>query len=85
MRRRWGTERARLLSQRLQQLYAMTSLDDLGFMPFDSHERADGVVEIAIDDDTSLFVEGVDRRQEDGRVHPIVIITAVAARSAALR
>ena len=80
MHRRWGPDRARRLSRRLQQLEAMTSLEDLKFMPFDSSEDADGVIEIAVDDDTSLFLTGL-LRQEDSAVHATVVISAVSARS----
>ncbi len=62
----------------------MTSLDDLEFMPFDCHERADGVIEIAVDDDTSLFIRRVDRRQEDGPLQATVIVSAVGVQSIAV-
>ena len=84
MRHRWGPERARRLSRRLQQLEAMTSLEDLAFMPFNSLERADGGIEIAVDKDTSLLVQGADRSQEDQAMQVTVIVTAVDARSIAV-
>lgn len=80
MRRRWGADRARRLSRRLQQLEAMASLDDLRFMPFDSHDRPDGVVEISVDDDLSLFVREVDQ-QEDGQMYVMLMISALGGRS----
>jgi hypothetical protein len=59
----------------------MTSLDDLEFMPFDSHERAGGIVEIAVDDVTSLFLQRVDRLDEDGPLHATVVVCAVGSPS----
>lgn len=82
---RWGPERARCLDRRLQQLEAMTTLDDLAFMPFDWHERADGTIEVAIDDDTALFVKRPDRQQEDGPLRSTAMITAVGARTVGAR
>ena len=84
MGRRWGAERARSLSRRLQQLEAMTSLQDLGFMPFDSKKRPDGVIEIAVDDDIALFVEEI-ARQEEGTLNFTLLVSAVGARSVAVR
>lgn len=81
MHRRWGPERARRLSLRLQQVEATMSLDDLEFMPFDSHNRAGGVIEIAVDDVTSLFIESVDPLQEDGPLQTTLIVSAVGAPS----
>jgi hypothetical protein len=58
----------------------MASLDDLAFMPFDSVEHPDGRIEIALDDDTSLFVREVAPIKEDGRLPAIlVMVTAVGA------
>lgn len=82
MHTRWGPKRARLISRRLQQLEAMTALADLDFMPFESHDHGDGVVEVAIDDDLSLFVEYVTKRpQEDGPMNDTLVIFAVGTRS----
>jgi hypothetical protein len=81
MERRWGPQRARRLSRRLQQLEAMTSLDDLTFMPFHSQERADGVIEIAVDDATSLFMQLMDPLREDGPLDTPVIVSAVGSPS----
>ena len=86
MRHRWGSDRARRLSRRLQQLEAMTSLDDLDFMPFNSHEHVDGSVEVVIDDDSSLLMREVDQQQEDApMLHATtVLISAVNSRSIAV-
>jgi hypothetical protein len=69
----------------LQQVEAMTSLDDLEFMPFDSCEHAGGVLEISVDDQTSIFVERGDRPEEDGRMQASVIVSAIGARSIAVQ
>ena len=78
-RQRWSKDLARCISCRLQQLEAMASLDDLAFMPFHSVEHADGVIEVALDDDMSLFVRDVDPAQEDGHVPAnLVMISAIS-------
>jgi hypothetical protein len=75
----WGPDLARCISRRLQQLEAMASLDDLAFMPFRSVEHPDGVFEVALDDDSALFMREVDPAQEDGHVPAhLVVITAVS-------
>jgi len=80
MRQRWGKDLARCISRRLQQLEAMTSLDDLAFMPFDSADHPDGLIEIALDDNTSLFVREGAPTQEDGHLPTsLVVISAVDA------
>jgi hypothetical protein len=82
MRGRWGHDLSRCISRRLQQLEAMTSLDDLAFMPFDSVEHPDGLIEIALDDDTSLFVREVGPIKEDERLPAtLVMISAVGAQT----
>lgn len=82
MRRTWGVGSAGRLTRRLQQLEAMTSLDDLGFMPFDSEKLAGGVIEIAIDDDLSIFVTAVTPTEEDGHMPGATVrITAVSAKT----
>lgn len=80
--RRWGQDLARCISRRLQQLEAMASLDDLAFMPFDSVEHPDGLIEIALDAGTSLFVREVAPTKEDGRLPAtLVMISAVGAQT----
>lgn len=82
MRQQWGEDLARCISRRLQQLEAMASLDDLAFMPFDSAERSDGLIEIALDDDTSLFLREVAPTQEDRRLPAtLVVISAIGAQT----
>jgi len=63
----------------------MTSLGDLAFMPFNSLVRADGVIEIAIDEDTSLLVEGAYRSQEEEPLQVTVAVAVVDARSIAVQ
>jgi hypothetical protein len=82
MQQRWGRDLARCISRRLQQLEAMTSLDDLAFMPFESAEHPDGLIEIALDDDTSLFLREVAPTREDGRVPAtLVVISTIGAQT----
>lgn len=82
MRRRWGPERARRVSRRLQQLEAMASLADLEFMPFDVGEGQGGVVEVAVDEGLALSVQPEnDHPQEDGHMGITIWVTAVGARS----
>lgn len=82
MHRRWGTDLARCISRRLQQLEAMGSLDDLAFMPFDFAEHADGVLEVALDDEMSLFMRELTPAQEDGRLQAThVMISGVGAQT----
>lgn len=82
MEERWSPALARCISRRLQQLEAMTSLDDLAFMPFNSFDHPDGRIEIALDDDTSLFVREVAPSKEDGHLPvTLVMITAVGAQT----
>jgi hypothetical protein len=58
----------------------MASLDDLAFMPFDSVNHPDGVIEIGLDDDISLFVREGAPTQEDGHLPTsLVVISAVDA------
>jgi hypothetical protein len=87
MDRRWGRGVSRRISRRLQQLEAMADLSDLGFMPFASFEREDGVIEVAIDDDVVLLVEPSHTRQrEDGPMNPTtIVVTAVRIRATAGR
>lgn len=82
MRRRWGAERARRISRRLQQLEAMASLVDLEFMPFDVGEGQDGAVEVAVDEGLALSVQPEnDHPQEDGHMGITILVTAVCAPS----
>lgn len=75
MRERWGRDRASRLARRLQQLEAMASLDDLTFMPFDSGRHGDGLIEVAVDEETSLFVRALDTAQDYAPVmHPILVV-----------
>lgn len=78
MQRRWGLERARHISRRLQQLEAMTALADLDFMPFDSREHDDGLVEVAVDEAVSVFMRHDNHRpQEEGPLSATLIVSAL--------
>ena len=84
MRRRWGDDLARRISLRLQQLEAMTSLADLDFMPFDVTEDADGIIEIALDDEMSLFLREAPPAQEDGHMpQTTLMVSAVSTQTMA--
>jgi hypothetical protein len=87
MHKRWGRAVSRTISRRLQQLEAMADLSDLGFMPFESVEREDGAIEVAIDDDVVLLVEPTQTRpREDGPMDPTtIIVTAVRIQATAGR
>lgn len=76
MRRQFGEELAGRLSRRLQQLEAMTSLNDLSFMPFEFAEHPRGVIEIAVDVEISLFVREVQPAQKDGRMPSIALMVS---------
>lgn len=80
MFRRWGGEVSRVISRRLQQLEAMTTLDDLDFVPFDSEQHDDGVVLVAVAADVVLVIEPSERRaREDGSMNTTIVVTAVGA------
>ena len=72
MRSQWGEDRARKISHRLQQLEAMASIDDLSFLPFDSH-HVDGAIEVSIDGSLSLLFELPQPTGEVPAMHTIVI------------
>lgn len=80
MLRRWGGEVSRVISRRLQQLEAMTTLDDLDFVPFDAEQHDDGVVVVTVAADVVLVIEPSERRaREDGSVNTTIVVTAVGA------
>jgi hypothetical protein len=82
MRRRWGTEVSRVISRRLQQLEAMTTIDELDFLPFDSRTLGDAAFEVDVTADIVLAIEAPkNRRREDGPINATIIVTSVRARS----
>ena len=75
MRKLWGPELAYRISHRLQQLEAMTTLADLGFLPFDWWEHPDGTIEVAVADDLSLFLEpGPVKPNAEAPMHTATIV-----------
>lgn len=82
MRRRWGREMSHVISRRLQQLEAMTSLDDLDFVPFDSEKQDDGAILVSVTADVVLVIEPSEpRTREDGPLTTTIVVTAVRAPS----
>lgn len=73
LRTQWGPVVARRISHRLQQLEAMTTLADLDFLPFDSHEHGGGVIEVAVADHLSLVIERPDTSEGGAPMHEIVV------------
>ncbi|MDF1597271.1 MAG: hypothetical protein P1T08_14430 [Acidimicrobiia bacterium] len=75
----------RMISRRLQQLEAISALDELGLMPLDSRDLDDGVVEVVVSDDVVLVIEPDEvRTQEDEFMNTIAVI-AVRTRSDEVR
>lgn len=85
MRRTWGARRALLISMRIQQIEAMNSIEDLAFMPFDHDGPGGGHIEVALDDEMSLFMV-VDRghHSEDGAMHTAITIRRIGRRTVAV-
>lgn len=85
MRETWGREVARSLSRRLQQLGAMSTLDDLVFLPFDSHRNADGRIHVMVTPVLLLVIEPAPVATERETTMPSVTVTQVVATSQAVR
>jgi hypothetical protein len=85
MRRLWGPIVARRISRRLQQLEAITTLADLGFLPFDSYEHDDGVFEVAVTDRLALFIERGPDSSEGEALMDTIVITALRDRQTVAR
>ncbi len=79
MHRRFGGHTSRLISHRLQQLEAMVVIEDLEFLPFDSH-RVDGGIEVTINDDVSLLLVPQPRT---GELHAMTTIIIHSVRTTA--
>lgn len=71
MRRRFGRDTARQISRRLQQLEAVTDLDDLKFLPFPTR-LVDGHAEVAVNDDLTLLLDIA--QATPGRAHAMTTI-----------
>jgi hypothetical protein len=85
MRDVWGPEVARCISRRLQQLEAMSTLDDLAFLPFDSHHNADGCIRVMITPDLALAIEPVPEATERETTMRSITVTHVLVTSKAVR
>lgn len=85
MREAWGPEIARRISRRLQQLEAMSTLDDLAFLPFDSHSNADGSIHVMITHDLALAIEPAPETMEKETTMPGITVTHVFDISTAAR
>ncbi len=85
MRQMWGPGAARLLSRRLQQLEAMTTLADLSHLPFDFREHRGGVIEVAITGHLALFIEPGPQKSQEGASMSTIMITGVRDRAAMVR
>lgn len=76
MRRRWGPDLARRVSQRVQQLEAMVAVEDLAFLPFDSRDHDDGTIEVAVSDHLALYLRrAADSSEGTTSVTEIVIVS----------
>ncbi len=81
----WGPELARRVSRRLQQLEAMSTLDDLAFLPFDSHHNADGRIHVMITAELALAIEPAPETTGRETAMPSITITQVLVTSKAAR
>lgn len=84
MRKRWGADTARLISHRLQQLEAMTSIDDLAFLPFDSR-RVDGRIEVVVGGGAVLLLEVPKPTTGEPHAMDIIVISSVRTSTPATR
>lgn len=66
LRHEHGVAGARRISQRMQQLEAMTSLDDLAFMPFESRVMPDGTTQVDVSSELSVVIEA-DEQDHRGK------------------
>jgi len=84
MRRRWGEVVARQISHRLQQLDAMTSLNDLGFLPFRSTVSGRSI-ELAVTDHVSLEIEAIHSVEGEEERMTTLVIRGLHARAMTAR
>jgi hypothetical protein len=64
----------------------MEGIADLAFLPFSSHRRADGTIEVVVSDQVTLLVEpGVDDPSQGGPGVSTIMVIAVRARSSVAR
>ena len=84
MRERWGADTARLISHRLQQLEAMTSLDDLAFLPFDSR-TVGGVTEVVVGGGVVLLLEVPQPTTGEPHAMETIVISSVRTSTSATK
>ena len=77
MPKAWGPTTVRAISRRLQQLEAMTSIEDLGFLPFDAQRRGDGQFEVAVTEQVALVADWRADKEREGITMDTIVITAV--------
>ncbi|MGH3783099.1 MAG: hypothetical protein ACRDRO_21370 [Pseudonocardiaceae bacterium] len=85
MRDVWGPDVARRISRRLQQLEAMSTLDDLAFLPFGSHINTDGHIRVMITPDLTLAIEHAPEATDRETTMPSITVTHVLVTSKAAR
>ncbi|WP_346056490.1 hypothetical protein [Amycolatopsis dongchuanensis] len=84
MRATWGPDVARCISRRLQQLEAMSTMDDLDFLPFDSYRIADDCIHVMITPDLALVIEPAPEATKRDTM-PSITVTQVLVTSKAAR
>lgn len=72
----WGQATTRAMHRRLQQLEAMTSVEDLAFLPCDSYEREDGRFVVGVTEHLSLVIEQ-DTETTEGMTMKTIVVTAL--------
>ena len=85
MQHRWGVEAARCISRRLQQIEAMSTLDDLTFLPFDSNNHADGLIRVMITPELALAIRPTPEATEGEATMPSVTVTHILVTSTTAR
>lgn len=85
MRKLWGSEVARCVSRRLQQLEAMSTLDDLAFLPCNSYHNTDGRIHVMITPELALTIEPVPEATERETSMPGITVIQVLVTSKAAR
>lgn len=80
-RRRWGSEVARRIAMRLQQLEAMVAVEDLAFLPFDHAEAPDGSIEVAVHDSLAVIVRPGPVMNEGGAAMSTMTVIDIRAAS----
>jgi hypothetical protein len=75
MTKAWGAESAACVARRLQQLAAMTSLDDMAFLPCESSRDADGRLRVGVDAKQTIVLSDAGvRRVRDAQGHTVSVL-----------